>query len=118
MTVFEKIEAQQKGLEGTDSYMAGQQLKEICRREPECAQLVLTDLDNPDMSLKAAAGKIKAWADAKQKETKAKCVCVPPDVAEGILRKFYGLPDAPDAGQSQPEPVTEAAPILDLASFF
>ena len=31
MTVFEKIEVQQKGLEGTDSYMAGQQLKEICR---------------------------------------------------------------------------------------
>lgn len=118
MTVFEKIEAQQKGLEGTDAYMAGQQLKEICRREPECAQLVLTDLDNPDMSLKAAAGKIKAWADAKRKETKAKCVCVPPDVAEGILRKFYGLPDAQDAGQSQPEPMTEAAPILDLASFF
>lgn len=118
MTVFEKIEAQQKGLEGTDAYMAGQQLKEICRREPECAQLVLTDLDNPDMSLKAAAGKIKAWADARQKEKKEKCVCVPPDVAEGILRKFYGLPDATDAGQIQLEPMTEAAPILDLASFF
>ena len=115
MTVFEKIEAQQKGLEGTDAYMAGQQLKEICRREPECAQLVLTDLDNPDMSLKAAAGKIKEWADARRKETKARCVGVPPDVAEGIIRKFYGLPDA---GQSQLEPVTEAVPILDLASFF
>lgn len=118
MTVFEKIESLQKGLEGTDAYMAGQQLKDICRREPECAPLVLADLDNPDMSLKAAAGKIKAWADAKQKEKKAKCVCAPPDVAEGILRKFYGLPDASDARQSQPEPVTEAAPILDLASFF
>lgn len=118
MTVFEKIESLQKGLEGTDAYMAGQQLQDICRREPECAPLVLADLDNPDMSLKAAAGKIKAWADVRQKETRAKCVCVPPDVAEGILRKFYGLPDAPDAGQSQPEPVSEAAPILDLASFF
>ena len=118
MTVFEKIESFQKGLEETDVYMVGQQLKDICRREPECAPLVLADLDNSDMSLKAAAGKIKAWADAKKKEKKAKCVCVPPDVAEGILRKFYGLPDTPDAGQSQPEQVTEAAPILDLASFF
>lgn len=118
MTVFEKIESLQKGLEETDAYTVGEQLKDICRREPECAPLVLADLDNPDMSLKAAAGKIKAWADTKQKEKKAKCVCVPPDVAEGILRKFYGLPDAQDAGQSQPEPVTEAAPILDLASFF
>ena len=118
MTVFEKIESLQKGLEETDVYMVGQQLKDICRREPECAPLVLADLDNSDMSLKVAAGKIKAWADARQKETKAKCVCVPPDVAEGILRKFYGLPDAQDAGQSQPEPMTEAAPILDLASFF
>ena len=118
MTVFEKIEAQQKGLEGTDAYMAGQQLKEICRREPECAQLVLADLENPDMSLKAAAEEIEAWADAKYEENKTKCVCVPPDVAEGILRKFYGLPDAPEDGQRQPEPVTEATPILDLASFF
>lgn len=118
MTVFEKIESLQKGLEETDAYTVGEQLKDICRREPECAPLVLTDLDNPDMSLKAAAGKIKAWADTKQKEKKAKYVCVPQDVAEGILRKLYGLPDASDAGQSQPEPVTEAAPILDLASFF
>ena len=118
MTVFEKIESLQKGLEETDVYMVGQQLKDICRREPECAPLVLADLDNSDMSLNAAAGKIKAWADAKQKEKKAKCVCVPPDVAEVILRKFYGLPDAQDAGQIQPEPMTEAAPILDLASFF
>ena len=118
MTVFEKIESLQKGLEETDAYTVGEQLKDICRREPECAPLVLADLENPDMSLKAAAGKIKAWADVRQKETKAKCVCVPPDVAEGILRKFYGLPDAQDAGQSQPEPMTEAAPILDLASFF
>lgn len=118
MTVFEKIESLQKGLEETDAYTVGEQLKDICRREPECAPLVLTDLDNPDMSLKAAAGKIKAWADAKQKEKKAKCVCVPPDVEEGILRKFYGLPDAPDVVKNQPEPVTEAAPILDLASFF
>lgn len=118
MTVFEKIEAQQKGYEYTDQWMVGQQLKEICEAEPHCAELVAVDLENKEMSLEAAARKIKAWADEQHKKVKGSCVCVPPDVAEMILREFYGLPDALDAGQSQPEPVTEAAPILDLASFF
>ena len=34
MTVFEKIEAQQKGKEGTPAWMVGEQLKEICAGDP------------------------------------------------------------------------------------
>lgn len=34
MTCLEKITAAQKGLEGTDAFMAGEQLKEICRTPP------------------------------------------------------------------------------------
>ncbi len=91
MNVFEKITAQQ-GAEGTESWMVGEQLKEICRREPECADLIDEDLDNKAMSLSNAAQKIRAYADAQHKKSKSSCVCVPPLVAEGILREFYGLP--------------------------
>lgn len=119
MTVFEKIEAQQKGHEHTDQWMVGEQLKEICEAEPHCQEIVAADLENKDMSLEAAARKIKAWADEQHKKVKGNCVCVPPDVAETILRGFYGLPEkgqksqAPENGQTP-----ENTPVLDLASFF
>ena len=96
----------QTGLENTDAYMVGQQLKDICRN-PECAKLVAADLENSAMGLKHCAAKIKAWADAQRKKTKASCVCVPPDVAEGIIREFYGLPGKADQ---------EAEPVADMYS--
>ena len=34
--------------------------------------------------------RIKAWADEHKKS--GSCVCVPPDTAEQIIRKFYGIP--------------------------
>ena len=92
MTVFKKIEAQQKGKENTAAWMVGQQLKDICRSDPHCAEIVEQDLENQSMSIVEAEKKIKAYAD-KQKRT-GNCVCVPPDVAEKIIREFYGLPEA------------------------
>lgn len=103
MSCIEKITAAQAGLENTDAYMVGQQLKEICR-DSACADLVAADLENPGMDLKACAVKIKEWADEQHKKNKERCVCVPPDVAEGIIRKFYGLPDATTAEPQGPEP--------------
>lgn len=108
MTVFEKIEAQQKGKENTAAWMVGEQLKDICRRDPHCAELVLQDLENTSMSIDAAEKKIKAYAD-KQKRT-GNCVCVPPDVAEKIIREFYGLPEAGEA----PEPMAPALQSISL----
>lgn len=119
MTVFEKIEAQQKGHEYTDQWMVGEQLKEICEAEPHCAELVAEDLENKDMSLEAAARKIKAWADEQHKKVKGNCVCVPSNVVETILREFYGLPEK---GQKSQAPgsakMPKETPVLDLASFF
>ena len=86
-----KIEAQQKGIENTAPWMVGEQLKEICRREPESAELLDKDLDVPSMSIKIAEKQIKSWADKQKRD--GNCVCVPPNVAEEILRKFYGLPE-------------------------
>lgn len=114
--INELISGLQKGLEGTPEYMVGQQLKDICK-DKACAKIVAEDLKNKSMGLKAAAGRIKAWADDQHKKKGGSCICVPPDVAEKILREFYGLPDA--MPEAPAEPVAEpSAPVLDLASFF
>lgn len=108
MTVFEKIEAQQKGRENTAPWMVGEQLKDICRSDPKCAELVDQDLDNASMSIVEAEKKIKAWAD---KHKKNGCAVVPPNVADKIIREFYGLPAA---GEKKESPV---GLTLDLAAF-
>lgn len=121
MTVFEKIEAQQKGIENTAAWMVGEQLKDICAGDSHCAELVLQDLDNKDMSITAAERKVKAYADKQKRQ--GNCVCVPPSVAEKIIREFYGLPDAgaeplklvPPVATTEPTPEPD---ILDLSSFF
>lgn len=97
----------QNGLETTDAYMVGQQLKDICR-DPECAKLVAADLEDPKMGLTFCAAKIRAWADEQHRKNKGHCVCVPPDVAEGIIREFYGLP-----GKATQEEGPEATATLD-----
>lgn len=89
MTVFEMIEEQQKGKEMTAVWLVGEQLKDICRQEPACAQIVAEDLANQDMSIDKCEKKIKAYAD---KHRKGNCAVVPPNVAEDIIREFYGLP--------------------------
>lgn len=109
MTVFEKIEAQQKGKENTPAWMVGEQLKDICRSDLHCAELVLQDLENASMSIVEAEKKIRAYAD-KQKRS-GNCVCVPPNVAEKIIREFYGLPEVGAA----PEPAAPTLRLLDLS---
>lgn len=122
MTVFEKIEAQQKGKEDTAVWMVGEQLKDICRHDPHCAEIVAADLDNPDLSLEAAEKKIKAKADEiHKKNTKSSRACVPPNVAERIIRDFYGLPAAGNPSTAAVPKPAAAAPkenaFLDLEDF-
>ena len=109
MTVYEMIEAQQKGKENTAPWMVGEQLKDICRADPACEQIVAEDLQNEVMSLVACEKQIKAWAD-KQKRV-GNCVCVPPNVAEKIIREFYGLPDA---NKEVPHPARFPNPAPDF----
>lgn len=119
MTVFELIEAQQKGKEDTAPWMVGEQLKDICRQDPHCAEIVAQDLENPSMSIVECEKKIKAKADEIQKKGKQKCACITPNVAEQIIREFYGLPEAQTATAAAPVPAHEQEPedfgILDLA---
>lgn len=109
MTVFEKISQLQAGKENTAPWMVGMQLIDICRKQPQYEQTVLEDLENPDMSLEKCEQQIKAWADKHKKDRS--CVCVPPNVAEEIIRKFYGLGDAaPEKDDEKPQ----TSWILDL----
>ena len=117
MTVFELIEKQQAGKENTDAWMVGEQLKDICGADPHCADLVEKDLQDKSMNLTACAAKIRAYADRQPR--KGNCVCVPPNVAEGIIREFYGLPGA---APKQEQAAARPAPLpeddgLDLMDF-
>lgn len=110
MNVFEKIELQQKGKENTAPWMVGEQLKDICRREPIAAELVEKDLDIKEMSLVECEKKIKAWADAHKKD---RCAVVPPNVAEEIIRKFYGIPEP----KNEHIAIGPFAEIVDFSDF-
>ena len=103
------LEAQQAKVKPrSPQWMVGEQLKDICRREPESAKLLARDLRVKDMDITAAEKKIKAFADGHKTGSFA---CVTPAEADRILREFYGLPslktESPDAG----------AQVLNLADF-
>lgn len=115
MTVYEKIAAQQKGHENTDIWMVGHQLMDILRGDPALEDIVDKDLDVKELSLSNAAKKIKAFADDQHKKTKRACVCIPPDVAAGIIREFYGLPACGASEPAAPAPEDDAIP--DFADF-
>ncbi len=106
------IAEQQKGKEGTPAWMVGEQLKEIASREPVSAELLEKDLAVPEMNLEKAADQIKKKADELHKKQKGNCVCVPPDVAEDVIRKFYGLPKR---GETVYKPT--GPQVLSLADF-
>lgn len=78
-------------------WMVAEQLVEICRNEPKSAELISQDLTNGSMSIIEAEKKIKAFADAHKTGGFA---CVTPAEADGILRKFYGLPERGEAQTS------------------
>ena len=107
------IESQQKGKENTAVWMVGEQLKEVGAESEQNAELLLQDLKNDEMKLEKAEAQIKAYAD--KNKGKANCFCVSPKVADGILRKFYGL------GERDAAPAPAAAKaeekLLDLSDF-
>jgi hypothetical protein len=124
--VIQAIEEQQKKLTARSApWMVGEQLKDICRREPESAELIAQDLQVEAMSLQEAEKKIKAFADAHKTGSFA---CVTPAESDRILREFYGL-KRPDEGIGpygaraglEPAPTgtgrTQEKISLDLADF-
>ena len=103
------IDAQRKGKENSPVWMVGQQLLDIAAGEPKIIELLKHDLEIPEMDLVHAEKQIKAWAD---KNKKGNCCCVSPMVADGILRKFYGLPElqhGQSLSRSAPAPFTQGS---------
>jgi len=85
------LEQQQSKVKArSPQWMAAEQLKDICRHEPQSAELIAQDLENAAMSITEAEKKIKAFAD---KNRTGNFSCVTPLEAERILREFYGLPE-------------------------
>lgn len=99
--VIEKITEQQKGKENTAVFFCGEQLKDIIKAQPEAAEIVLQDLEKKEMSIIECEKKIKALADKRHKEQKGNSAFVSPVEAEGIIRKFYGIPDKETSPVSQ-----------------
>jgi len=87
-------------------WMVAEQLKDICRREPQSAELVAQDMENPAMSITEAEKRIKAFADEHKTGNFS---CVSPLEAERILREFYGLPD--------PAETARPAGVIDLMDY-
>ena len=83
------IAAQQEGKENTDVFMVGEQLKDIGSESEHNAEILLQDLQIKGMGLADAAARLKKYSDDNKGQ--AKCFCISPKVADGILRKFYGL---------------------------
>ena len=107
------IEKQQKGRENSPAWMVGEQLKEIAAREPGTVDILLSDLKVSSMSLVEAEKKIKEYSDKHRKG--ARSFCVSPQVAEGILREFYGLPKRTTKKAEEIEPADDQ--YFDLDSF-
>lgn len=105
-----KINEQRTGHTEDAVFYCGEQILDICRGNDALSEIVLTDLNNAEMTVEKCERKIKGYAD---KHKKGNCAVVPPKVAEGIIRKFYGLPEAGE------EPV-HAAPVsaeIDLTAY-
>lgn len=115
MTVFEKIEQQQKGHEGTVAWCVGEDLKAICAADPHCAELVSQDLENKSMSIHECAKRNQENADRFHKKNKGKCIRIPQAKEEQIIREFYGLPAAvPQLTLIRPEEPKQEEAVPDL----
>lgn len=106
------VAEQQSGEENTPIFMIGEQLKEIAEGDDVITDLLIKDLQTDGMKLADAAKELQSYSDKNRKG--AKVFCISPKVAEGILRKFYGLPDDSTSDSS----ASAESSLLDLSSFF
>lgn len=105
--VYTKIgELQAKLDPDSCAYEIGEQLKDICRRDPACEKILLEDLQNPDMGLAAADKMLYNWGKNQAKGKGG--FSISGRKAEELLREFYGLPAADAAA-----PAVKATPVLD-----
>lgn len=85
-------EQQSKVKERSPQWMVAQQLMDLVRAEPQCAEIIAQDLEVEAMSITEAEKKIKSFADAHKTGGYS---CVAGEESDRILREFYGLPPRP-----------------------
>ena len=90
-------EQQSKVQERSPQWMVAEQLMDLCRAEPECAELLAQDLEVEAMSIVEAEKKLKAFADSHKTGNFS---CVTPAESDRILREFYGLPQRQASGSA------------------
>ena len=116
-SAIEKLKAQQaKTDEDSPVYVVAEQLMDICRNEPQSAELLDKDLDNPEMSIKRAEVQIKAFVDKIHEKKGGNIVALSLAKAEKILREFYGLPERGEKQDLKPASDDDEKP-LDLMDF-
>ena len=121
---LEKLKEQTKNKSGTVN-MVGRQIWDLVRTHPDFAEIICTDLDNPNMTVSMCEGRIHAAADERHKTEKGSCAAISPAEAENIIRKFYGLPEIPGQDpfeetdpQSSPDPAAASGDnIINLEDF-
>lgn len=110
MRAIELIEAQQKKLdEERVAWIIGEQLKDICRHEPDAAALLEKDLEMPGMSLADAEKKFEDYA---LKHKKGRRSCITPKQSDEILREFYGLGSPQEASERETHTVVSLTDFL------
>ena len=106
-------EQQSKVKERSAPWMVAQQLMDLVRAEPQCAEIIAQDLDVKAMSIVEAEKKIREFSDSHRTGNFA---CVTPEESDHILREFYGLPPRPGGAGDGLEPAGGLG--LDLADFW
>lgn len=108
------IEEQQKKIsEGTAPWCCAEQMKDICRSEPDSAELILKDLTVPEMSVTNAEKKIKDYAD---KQKTGNFSFVSPKKSDEIIREFYGLPKI-SKEQNAKDSNANRGGVIDITDF-
>ena len=98
---IEKLNAQQARVDKWSSvYSVAEQLKDICRHEPESAALIARDLDVKGMGIADAEKKIRELADQHAPKGRNGGVGISLFEAEKVLRKFFGLPERKDGAEA------------------
>lgn len=108
------IEQQGEDVE-TNLYGIGEQLKDICKENPQNAELVAKDLEVKEMSLESLGKSFDKYAKARAKNGQS---CISLLVADRLIREFYSLgqrqeTSAPIEPQSSP-----SDSIFDLQNLF
>lgn len=82
------LEQQGRHKQYSPQWAVAEQIMDICRAEPESAELIAQDLENDAMSIGEAEKLIRKYASGNRDGA---CGFCPPQEADRILREFYGL---------------------------